>query len=79
MSHVRAHERKYQSPALKPGAPFYSETTACLASKRLRAQRAERAQTAPVVKVETVVAYVSPGIFTSLASTIRGYIAGRSL
>lgn len=72
------HRRKAVSPALKPGSPFYPETTSRLASKRLQAQRSERANTPPVVKVAVPVAYVSPGILTNLASSIREYI-GRAM
>ena len=61
------HRRKAVSPALNPGAPFSDDIARRIASKRLQAQRSERANTPPVVKVEVPVAYVEEAEIVLLA------------
>lgn len=66
---VRQHARKYHSPALNPGAPFSDDIARRIASKRLQAQRSERANTPPVVKLETVGSAYA-GVWKTLAKAI---------
>lgn len=70
---VRAHTRK---PRSKPAVYIAKHEALRADVARDWAQRAERPRTPPVVKDEPTVAYVSPGILTSLASSIRD-IVGR--